>query len=76
MLVNDPDLTSLLPPPGEGSGTSCRDLCPLLPWSDRAALLTLTLPLKLVGYSSLVWVPCHLTSCVSILKIMTKSHNS
>ena len=48
MLVSDPDLTSLLPPPEEGSGTSCRDLCPLLPWSDRAALFTLTLPLKLV----------------------------
>ena len=57
MLVSDPDLTSLLPPPEEGSGTSCRDLCPLLPWSDRAALFTLTLPLKFVGYSSLIWVP-------------------
>ena len=57
MLVSDPDLTSLLPPPGEGSGTSCRDLCPLLPWSDRAALLTLTLPLKQVGYYHLILVP-------------------
>ena len=61
MLVSDPDLTSLFlpppPPPEEGSGTSCRDLYPLLPWSDRAALLTLALPLELFGYSSLVWVP-------------------
>ena len=57
MLVSDPDLTSLLPLPGDDvSGTSCSDRCPPLPWSDKAALLTLTLPLEWVGYSRVFWV--------------------
>ena len=56
MLVSDPDLTSLLLPPlppwdDDVSGTSCSERCPPpLPWSDRAALLTRTLPLEWVGW--------------------------